>query len=73
MSRTARACDVCLKVRNDVKVYSLVRAEQKDSRGVVVEPAHGAGAVDMCDPCWERIASHRRKPARASRGPCRSV
>lgn len=67
MSRAARSCDVCRKVRNDVVIYSLIKAEKKAPDGTLLSRAHGAGSIDLCDPCWERIGKPRLKPARATR------
>lgn len=53
--RTVAACDICLKVRNDTKHYTLQRA------------GRGHGAIDLCDACWERVGKPNMKPGRATR------
>lgn len=60
----SRACDVCLKVRNEIKRYGLTRQERPDGG---VNTTWGRGSIDLCDSCWERLAAHRMRPQRANR------
>lgn len=53
--RTIAACDICFKVRNDVRHFNLARE------------GRGHGAIDLCEPCWERVAKPNMKPGRATR------
>lgn len=54
------ACDLCGKVKGDVKRYGLQRRERED--GYV--KSWGRGGIDLCDDCWKRVAEPHMVPGR---------
>lgn len=61
-----RTCDVCKSGVGPPSRYMLRRYHPQNRRripGVKVERTfESAGSIDLCDPCWERIAKPRTRP-----------
>lgn len=73
----SRSCDVCgfykqaLDGSSLVRRYSLLRSEA-DRRGRETN-TRGAGGIDLCDECWEKVGKPKmhvrtRKRVEGSRG-----
>ena len=58
-----RTCDACKMPHLDTKRYGVSR--QRARVGEQGNTTYGAGGIDLCDKCWERICRPKTRPNRA--------
>lgn len=60
-----RSCDVCGHQGDDVLRYGLTR--QQPARDGRSNTTWGAGGIDLCASCWQRIGAPKTRPARVTK------
>ncbi len=62
---TTRVCDVCGRQGVDVLRYGLNR--QQPARDGRRNTTWGAGGIDLCGECWQRIGRPKTRPHRVTK------
>lgn len=66
-----KECDVCGRAGSDVLRYGLTR--QTPAHDGQRNTTWGAGGIDLCAGCWERIGKPKTRPARVAKRVLREV
>jgi hypothetical protein len=66
------SCSLCRRGYGETVVlhFSMVRQEWRDGARTTMR---GAGAIDLCEPCWVRVTTAARIRRRSTRAPSEAI